>query len=190
VNCKRGSFAKAQRVLYGCSLDVLKRRYNGRDSTVSRPGPPPTLGADVEAAVAEWCLESTRSHCSQTVSALLAKLGKVKEAMASTYPHLAGVTLGRKWLQCFLARHPELGRRKAELIETARMSAVNRAAMARYFLSEREVSDLYAASSAAKVRRWQGVLQQLDEAYVSVEAAVVFDAFQHPRRMGLGKLLP
>jgi hypothetical protein len=133
VNCEHGAFAKAQRVLYGCNLDVLKRRYNGRDSSVARPGPPPSLGVDFEAAVVEYALESARNHCSQTVSALLGNIGKLKLAVASKYPHLATVTLGRKWLQLFLRRHPELGRRKAELLETARVSAVNRGSIGRYF---------------------------------------------------------
>lgn len=133
VHCERGSFAKVQRVLHGCNLDVLKRRYNGRDSGVARPGPPPTLGVDFEDAVTEYCLESARNHCSQTVSALLSNIGKMKAALASKYPHLETVTLGRKWLQLFLRRHPELGRRKAELLETPRVSAVNRGAIARYF---------------------------------------------------------
>jgi hypothetical protein len=123
-----GVFAKASRKFGGVSKVTLWRRYQTRDTGSSRPGPPPVLGHDGEAALMKWIDEQvtignamTREEIATTAKELCKEL------------KLPGEVGGKKWMKRFWARHPTLSDRMAQLMESSRTKATSFEAVSRFF---------------------------------------------------------
>ena len=128
-----GTLAKVARVAYGMDPSTLKARVIAGNSSPTAFGPPPVLGRDGEALVADFLYVCSKNGLTQSKSAVQETLKGYVAVVKDTHPHLVDRPLGgRTWLRSFLKRNSTLSARTPELRETSRMMAMNKAAIARY----------------------------------------------------------
>jgi len=114
---KPGVFQEAVRMFLpaGVNVTTLKRRYHAGNTAVSKTGVKSWLPTSLEEHLASWLKASQDAAFCVTVPKLSEK--------AAFFASKLGVNIkgGRKWVNKFFARHPELSRRQGELLEMSRL---------------------------------------------------------------------
>ena len=123
-----GSYTAVARALGGINPKTVKTRYENHNFGVTRKGPPPRLGSDIEDKLVEYVLTCQRMGCSVPPSAFSELARKL-----ATQLNVTESVGGYKWMELFYGRHPQLSQRQTQLIELCRLTGVNRDAVARYF---------------------------------------------------------
>jgi hypothetical protein len=90
-----------------------------------------------EDELVKWLKACDDIHANPTKAELQA-MAKRLAAAAGVDP--AGIG-GKDWFRAFVKRHPELSVRRGQLTESARLTAMNRPSIARYFELLRVVTD-------------------------------------------------
>jgi len=112
----------------GFSSKALRYRWQNRVLDQGRKGPEPKLTLQGEEAFTEYLkMQQDVGNC------VLAKhLGEQARKWGMDLGIYSGVG-GRKWLQAYFVRHPELSRRQAQLVEACRLTGMNPPAVGRFF---------------------------------------------------------
>ncbi len=137
----RGIWLYLKRVCYNGDIASLQKRYSKwcEEDTkamaveATRMGPLPQLSKELEGKFEEWLLMHADCGVSKTVENLLEALGKMVAVFAEEYPALTSVTFGRSWLDGFFHRHPDIVRKRAEIVNQARIQAATEVNVKRYF---------------------------------------------------------
>jgi len=125
---RRVNYRACARALGDISHETLSARHAKRDSSVSRPGPQPRLGVDVEDLLVDYVKQCQAMGMCVNEAQLM---NKAKELAARL--NVTDNVGGNKWLELFYGRHPDLAKRQAQLIEISRVTGINRDAVERYF---------------------------------------------------------
>lgn len=79
------------------------------------------IGNDAERAIVVWMIESVQKGVPVSKAALKFSVKKLVESGRMKVPFTNNIP-GRKWLESFKARHPEITERKSEYIHKGRAS--------------------------------------------------------------------
>jgi hypothetical protein len=120
--------ATACRKWGGYTTKALRYRWKMRVLDEGRRGPLPTLTLEGERAFKEWLMmQQDVGNC-----VIASDLGKEAKKWGKELGIRENVG-GRKWVQAFFERHPELSRRQSQLVEACRLTAMHPPAVERFF---------------------------------------------------------
>lgn len=111
-----------------CKEGTLRRRVDSNDDSVTRHGPAPHLGFNVEAVLAQHAKQMADLGFPYTKDALGSK-AKELQAKAGGL----GAVGGQSWVDGFLKRNPSLEVRRSEALEGSRLNSVSREGVNRHF---------------------------------------------------------
>ena len=116
----------------GVGLNTLKRRFRDDNTEITRKGPPPRLGDDVEKAIEEFLLAQADVGNAFPVDLLPAKAREIAKVLFGD-PNLQGFVGGKDWQTRFQNRHPQLSARLGQLSEVTRLACLSREAVDRFY---------------------------------------------------------
>lgn len=127
-------------VLYGVNKSTIHRRLRGTPNRQRGHQHEQNLSPESEKLLVDWCLDLERSNNAPN-------LVRLRE-MASIISRFAGgrEQVGKRWLERFIKRNPEVRRKKARLIDAERAVNASTAVLTPWFARLRVIIDDYRIS--------------------------------------------
>lgn len=124
-----GSGKKTVARAHNISVMTLKRYKSGNVTTAKKLGPKPFLGSSGEKQLCDWITRNERAGMCVTVDQITTVLTRICKHL-----NLVAVKSGKKWFELFLKRHPELAKRRTDLMARSRVSSVTEMVLSKWYL--------------------------------------------------------